>query len=62
MEFIRGDRIDDIEKLKQLYGEPLNASRILIEVFGKMIFIHGFVHCDAHPGNIIVRPNPKNPK
>ena len=22
-----------------------------------MIFLHGFVHCDAHPGNIFVRAN-----
>jgi len=64
MEFMRGEKIDDIDKLKSLFGEegPLNASRILIEVFGKMIFVHGFVHCDAHPGNIMVRPNPKDPK
>mgnify|MGYP002079144037 FL=1 len=25
-----------------------------------MIFKYGFVHCDAHPGNILVRRKPKN--
>jgi len=24
-----------------------------------MIFVSGHVHCDAHPGNIIVREDPK---
>jgi aarF domain-containing kinase len=36
------------------------AAKILIDVFAKMIFTHGHVHCDAHPGNLLVRPNPKN--
>lgn len=25
-----------------------------------MIFKFGFVHCDAHPGNILVRRKPKS--
>ena len=24
-------------------------------IFGKMLFKHGHIHCDAHPGNILVR-------
>jgi len=63
MEFCRGARIDDLDKLQEQFGEkgPQKASNILVDVFAKMIFVHGFVHCDAHPGNIMVRPNPKKP-
>jgi aarF domain-containing kinase len=25
-----------------------------------MIFKYGFVHCDAHPGNIFIRRKPKS--
>ena len=35
---------------------------MLIHIFAKMIYLHGHVHCDAHPGNIFVRPNPNNPE
>lgn len=62
MEYIHGTKIDQIETIKSQFGEegPLEASKILVKVFGDMIFKHGFVHCDAHPGNIFVRPNPAN--
>ena len=26
-----------------------------------MIFSFGHIHCDAHPGNILIRRNPKDP-
>lgn len=25
-------------------------------IFSKMIFSHGFVHCDPHPGNVMINP------
>lgn len=34
----------------------------LIKAFADQIFITGFVHCDPHPGNVFIRPHPKNPK
>jgi aarF domain-containing kinase len=61
MEYVQGDKIDDLETLKTKYGSPKAATDILIDIFAKMIFIHGHVHCDAHPGNILVRPNPSKP-
>lgn len=32
----------------------------LIRAFSDQIFVTGFVHCDPHPGNVFVRPHPKN--
>lgn len=31
-----------------------------MEVFAEMIFIHGFIHGDPHPGNILVSPEGRN--
>lgn len=28
---------------------------LLVDIFCRMIFMHGHIHCDAHPGNILVR-------
>jgi aarF domain-containing kinase len=62
MEYIQGIKINELEKLKEQFGDAQRPSQILIEIFAKMIFYHGHVHCDAHPGNILVRPNPSDPK
>jgi aarF domain-containing kinase len=61
MEFCKGNRIDQIDELNEKFGKDgaLKAAEILVDVFGQMIFVHGSVHCDAHPGNIMVRENPK---
>ena len=58
MEYVEGSKINDLDRLKELYGDPKKATNILVDVFAKMIFVHGHVHCDAHPGNILVRPHP----
>jgi aarF domain-containing kinase len=29
--------------------------------FYAQIFAGGFVHCDPHPGNVLVRPHPGRP-
>lgn len=33
---------------------------MLVEVFAEMIFVHGFIHGDPHPGNILVSPGGQN--
>lgn len=61
MEYVEGVKIDDIEGLNKQFGSAKKCTNVLVDIFAKMIFMHGHVHCDAHPGNILVRPNPKNP-
>ncbi|RXN08874.1 putative aarF domain-containing kinase 1 isoform X1 [Labeo rohita] len=32
------------------------------KIYSEMIFVNGFVHCDPHPGNVLVRKCPKSNK
>ena len=64
MEFIDGIKITETDELTQAGFSSKSVARTLVTAFTDMIFKHGFVHCDAHPGNILVRKHPKgiNPK
>lgn len=35
--------------------DPIKVSKNLIKIWTMMIFDYGFIHCDAHPGNMLVR-------
>lgn len=59
MEYVEGIKINEVEELRKKFGNPVKASEILIDVFAKMIFVYGHVHCDAHPGNILIREHPE---
>ena len=61
MEFIRGAKINDLEAIEGLCLDPKTTAKILSKAMAQMIFRHGHVHCDAHPGNLMIRPNPKKP-
>jgi len=59
MEYIDGVKINEPEKITQMGFNTKQVGSSLIKIFADMIFKHGFVHCDAHPGNILVRRKPK---
>ncbi|XP_037551401.1 aarF domain-containing protein kinase 1 isoform X2 [Nematolebias whitei] len=40
----------------------LKISENLGKMYSEMIFVHGFVHCDPHPGNVLVRKCPRSQK
>ncbi|KAL0247555.1 hypothetical protein I308_103625 [Cryptococcus tetragattii IND107] len=58
MEWVDGCRLND---KKQIEDWGLNLREVMdlaISTMSAMIFSWGFVHCDPHPGNILVRPHP----
>ncbi|BAT14415.1 Os11g0549686, partial [Oryza sativa Japonica Group] len=56
MEFCSGYKVDNLDSLRKADISPTKVAETLIELFGEMIFVHGFVHGDPHPGNILVSP------
>ncbi|KAL2915704.1 hypothetical protein HK105_204649 [Polyrhizophydium stewartii] len=56
MEYVEGGKIDDPEYMQKHGISPEAVSADLTKAYSEMIFRHGFVHCDPHPGNVFVRP------
>ena len=56
MDWVDGCRIDDTAGLARQRADVRAIALRLQRVFGAMTFVHGFVHCDPHPGNILVTP------
>jgi aarF domain-containing kinase len=47
-------------------GSPLRGGlksimQTMVSLFSAQMFSWGWVHCDPHPGNIIIRPSPSSP-
>ncbi len=46
MEFVEGCKVSEIEKIEKMGFNPKNVARKAIEMFSRMIYIDGFIHCD----------------
>ncbi|KAL0287744.1 UNVERIFIED_CONTAM: AarF domain-containing protein kinase [Sesamum radiatum] len=53
-------KVNDLEFLNRMGISPLEVAKALVDVFSEMIFVHGFLHGDPHPGNILVSPQGPN--
>lgn len=49
-----------LQYMKSHKISPHEVCRKLGNVYSEMIFVHGYVHCDPHPGNLMVYKHPKN--
>ena len=50
MEFCTGFHINDVENLKKQGVDVYDVSNKIGQMYSKMIFDDGYVHCDPHPG------------
>ncbi len=58
LEFVGGIKITECEVIKASGVDCLKLVSLLVETYAKMIFVHGFFHCDPHPGNIFMGEGP----
>jgi predicted unusual protein kinase regulating ubiquinone biosynthesis (AarF/ABC1/UbiB family) len=58
LEFVGGIKITECAVIKASGLDCRTIVNLLVEAYAKMIFVHGFFHCDPHPGNIFVGEGP----
>lgn len=49
-------QVSDTPALRGARISPRAVGRAVDEAFAEMTFLHGYIHSDPHPGNIMVRP------
>ena len=57
MEYCSGGHINDKKYIEENGIDRSLLSKRVGQMYADMIFHHGFVHCDPHPGNVLVRKN-----
>ena len=57
MEFIHGDKVTELDKLRDRKVSPEKVNRLLIRTYLKQLLEDGFFHADPHPGNLLVMPD-----
>ncbi|XP_038599953.1 aarF domain-containing protein kinase 1 isoform X2 [Tachyglossus aculeatus] len=62
MEFVEGGQVNDRAYMHRNRIDVNEISRNLGKMYSEMIFVNGFVHCDPHPGNVLVRKRPGSGK
>ena len=62
MNFLEGGEITNQEYVLKNKLDPRVISDRISTLYSEMIFIQGYVHCDPHPGNILVRATDDGPE
>eukprot|EP00743_Colponemidia_sp_Colp-15_P009676 GILK01010587.1.p1 GENE.GILK01010587.1~~GILK01010587.1.p1 ORF type:complete len:564 (-),score=54.98 GILK01010587.1:45-1736(-) len=62
MEFEEGCSVTDVNELKRMKLDLQDVARLMSQTFSEQMFVHGFVHADPHPGNVLIRRMPNSSK
>jgi len=55
-EYLPGIRVTDRARLERAGVDCDQVLDTLLDAYAKQVFVHGFVHGDPHPGNLLVLP------
>lgn len=55
MDYLVGGQVDDIQYIDKNKIDRIDIASKIGQLYSNMIFTHGFVHSDPHPGNILVK-------
>lgn len=59
MDFEEGVYVTETDTIRKRWNlRTADISSLVSKVFCEQMYRHGFVHCDPHEGNILVRPHP----
>jgi len=58
MQFEEGFKSTDINSIDNAGLKRCEVSKLIASVFNAQVFLSGFVHCDPHPANVLLRPHP----
>ena len=62
MEFCEGVQINHVDEISDMNICCADVAKEVTRIFDKMAFEDGFIHCDPHPGNLLVRPRDSLPE
>jgi len=54
-EWCDGVKVNDLEAIRKMGYSFSDIMHSVVSLFGHQIFVTGVVHCDPHPGNVLVR-------
>ena len=61
-EWVDGVKATDEKAFEKMGFSRKDVMQVMVDTFAAQMFRFGYLHCDPHPGNLLIRPNPKTKK